>query len=162
MAREEVAVADILLGRLKDKARYREAVERAKSLKSEKLLAEGLLSSDDVKELEEALEIFRKLNDVNGEAKVLYKLSLKKPELLYEAIQRLEESGESRERQTLLYELYKRTGILNFLKEAIKIAEKYNDYLFLARSYVELSKKENELENLRKAVLFYEKYVESL
>ncbi|MCY0882948.1 MAG: hypothetical protein OWQ50_03925 [Acidianus infernus] len=82
--------------------------------------------------------------------------------MLYEAIQRLEESGESRERQTLLYELYKRTGILNFLKEAIKIAEKYNDYLFLARSYVELSKRENELENLRKAVLFYERYIESL
>jgi tetratricopeptide (TPR) repeat protein len=159
---EDLAVTYILLSRLKDKSLYKKAVEIAKSIKNEKLLAEALLSSDDEKELEVALEIFRKLNDVNGEAKVLYKLSLKKPELLYEAIQRLEESGESRERQTLLYELYKRTGILNFLKEAIKIAEKYNDYLFLARSYVELSKKENELENLRKAVLFYEKYVESL
>ncbi len=158
---EDLAVTYILLSRLKDKSLYKKAVEIAKIINNEKLLAEALLSSDDEKELEEALQIFRKLNDVSGEAKVLYKLSLKKPELLYEAIQRLEESGEDRERQTLLYEVYKRTGILNFLKESIKVAERYNDYLFLARAYVELSKKENELENLRKAVLFYEKYIES-
>ncbi|BDC18055.1 tetratricopeptide repeat protein [Acidianus sp. HS-5] len=162
MPNEDLAVTYILLSRLKDKSLYRKAVEIAKVIRNDKLLAEALLSSDDDKDLEEALGIFRKLNDVSGEAKVLYKLSLKKPELLYEAIQRLEESGEDRERQALLYEMYKRTGIVNFLKEAIKVAEKYGDYLFLARAYAELSKRENELENLRKAVLFYEKYIEKL
>ncbi|WP_236749036.1 tetratricopeptide repeat protein [Acidianus manzaensis] len=158
---EDLIITYILLSRLKYKELYKKAVKLAKDLKNEKLLAEALLSSDDEEELQQALQIFRKLKDTTGEAKALYKLSLKNPSLLYEAVQKLEESGnkETKETQILLYQLYKNTGIIDFLKQSIKIAEKYEDYLFLARSYVELSKKENEIENLRKAVNYYEKYI---
>ncbi|AWR96698.1 hypothetical protein DFR86_03420 [Acidianus sulfidivorans JP7] len=158
---EDLIITYILLSRLKYKELYKKAANLAKDLKNEKLLAEALLSSDNEEEIQQALQIFQKLKDKTGEAKALYKLSLKNPSLLYEAIQKLEEAGESesRETQTLLYQLYKNTGIVDFLKQSIKIAQKYNDYLFLARSHVELSKKENELENLRKAVDYYEKYI---
>lgn len=77
---------------------------------------------------------------------------------------KLEESGQenSKEAQTLLYELYKKTGITDFLKKSLQIAEIHKDYLFLARGYVELSKKENEIENLRRAIAYYEKYLSQI
>ncbi|AWR94203.1 tetratricopeptide repeat protein [Acidianus brierleyi] len=160
---EDLALVYILLSRSGEKDLYKKAIDIAKVLKNDKLLAEALLSSDEISDLEESLEIFRKIGDVSGEAKALFALSSKKPELIYEAIQKLEESGkgESAETLQLLFEMYKRTNILDFLKRAIEIAKKIDNKLFLARAYAELSLHENEIENLRKAVKYYEKYIES-
>lgn len=160
---EDLALVYILLSRSGEKDLYKRAVEIAKILKNDKLLAEALLSSDEISDLEESLEIFRKIGDVSGEAKALFALSSKKPELIYEAIQKLEESGkgESAETLQLLFEMYKRTNILDFLKRSIEIGKKIDNKLFLARAYAELSLHENEIENLRKAVKYYEEYIES-
>ncbi|BFH72783.1 CDC27 family protein [Sulfurisphaera javensis] len=160
---EDLIVAYIFLGRnTSNKKDYLDkAVKYAELLKNKRLLAEALISYDDKEKIERALELFRELKDVKGEARALYKLSYYKPELLYEALQKLEEAGEgtAQDKIKLLNELYKRTGIVDFLKQAISIAEKEDEYLFLARAYVELSKKENELENLRKAVMYYEEFI---
>ena len=76
---------------------------------------------------------------------------------------KLEESGEgnAQDKIKLLNELYERANLVDFLKQAIKLAEKENEYLFLARAHVELSKRENEVENLRRAVTYYEKFIKS-
>lgn len=162
MPTEDLVVAYIYLGRNTSNKEYLEkAIKLAEILKNKRLLAEALLSYDDREKVEQALSIFKELNDIKGEARALYKLSFFKSELLYEALQKLEEAGEGTDQDKikLLNELYKRTGIIDFLKKAINIAEKANEYLFLARAYVELSKKENELENLRKAVMYYEEFI---
>ena len=158
---EDLVVAYIFLARNGRKEYLRNAIENAKLLGNKRLLAEAYLSSDNVKDLEKALELFRDIGDVRGEARALYKLSQYKPELLYEALQKLEESGEGTDsdKVRLLNELYKRTGILDFLKQAIKYGEKAKEYLFLARAYVELAKHENEVENLRRAVKYYEEFI---
>ncbi len=160
---EDLALVYILLSRSGEKDLYKKAIEIAEILKNEKLLAEALLSSDEISDLEKSLEIFRKIGDTNGEAKALFALSSKKPELIYEAIQKLEESGkgDSSEALQLLFEMYKRTNILDFLKRSIEIGKKVDNKLFLARAYTELSLHENEVENLRKAVKYYEEYIES-
>ncbi|BFI76084.1 lipopolysaccharide assembly protein LapB [Sulfurisphaera ohwakuensis] len=159
---EDLIVAYIYLGRNSGRKDYLDkAVNYAELIHNKRLLAEALLSYDDKDKIERALEIFRELKDVKGEARALYKLSFYKSELLYEALQKLEESNEGspQDKIRLLNELYKRTGVIDFLKQAISIAEKEKEYLFLARAYVELSKKENELENLRKAVMYYEEFI---
>ncbi|QIW25163.1 tetratricopeptide repeat protein [Sulfolobus sp. S-194] len=159
---EDLIVAYIYLGRNSGRKDYLDkAMNYAELIHNKRLLAEALLSYDDKDKIERALEIFRELKDVKGEARALYKLSFYKSELLYEALQKLEESNEGspQDKIRLLNELYKRTGVIDFLKQAISIAEKEKEYLFLARAYVELSKKENELENLRKAVMYYEEFL---
>jgi len=160
---EDLIVVYIYLGRNGRKEYLDKAVKFAELLGNKKLLAEALLSYDNKEKIERALEIFRELKDVKGEARALYKLSFYRPEFLYEALQKLEESGEgnAQDKIRLLHELYKRTKITDFLKQAIEIAEKENEYLFLARAYVELSKIENEVENLRKAVKYYEEFIKS-
>ncbi|MEM1983606.1 MAG: hypothetical protein QXZ63_08145, partial [Sulfolobales archaeon] len=95
-----------------------------------------------------------------GQIRVLYKLTYNKPSLYSEIIDRLQLLDDSKDKLSILYDLYIRTKIIQFLKEAIKVAEKLNDVLFIARAYAELAKYENEVENLRKAISFYEKYVE--
>ncbi|EWG07874.1 MAG: hypothetical protein ASUL_02484 [Candidatus Aramenus sulfurataquae] len=157
---EDLAVAYILLARRGRKEYGKKAIEVSKFLKDDRLLAEALLSSGEEKDVEEALELFRRVRDVRGEARALLVLSKYKPELVYEAASKLEEiEDESQEHLQLLYEVYKRTGLVELLKRAITIAEKLKDSLFLARAYVELSKVENEVENLRLAVKYYEEYV---
>lgn len=158
---EDLIAAYIFLGRNGKKEYLDKAVKYAELLRNRRLLAEALLSYDDKEKIERALELFRELKDVKGEARALYKLSFFSSELLYEALQKLEESGEgsSQDKIKLLNELYKRTNILDFLKKAIEIAEREKEFLFLARAYVELSKRENELENLRKAVKYYEEFI---
>jgi len=154
---EDLIVAYIYLGRNSGRKDYLDkAVKYAELIHNKRLLAEALLSYEDKDKIERALDIFRELKDVKGEARALYKLSFYKSELLYEALQKLEESNEGspQDKIRLLNELYKRTGVIDFLKQAISIAEKEKEYLFLARAYVELSKRENELENLRKAVMY--------
>ena len=160
---EDLIAVYIFLGRNGKKEYLEKAVKYAELLGNKKLLAEALLSYDDEEKIEKALGIFRELKDVKGEARALYRLSFYKPELLYEALQKLEESGEgnAQDKIRLLYELYKRTRITDFLKQSIEIAEKEKEYLFLARAYVELSKIENEVENLRKAVKYYEEFIKS-
>jgi len=160
---EDLIAVYIFLGRNGRKEYLDKAVKFAELLGNKKLLAEALLSYDNKEKIERALEIFRELKDVKGEARALYKLSFYRPELLYEALQKLEESGEgnAQDKIRLLHELYKRTKITDFLKQAIGIAEKEKEYLFLARAYVELSKIENEVENLRKAVKYYEEFIKS-
>ena len=160
---EDLIAVYIFLGRNGKKEYLDKAVKYAELLGNKRLLAEALLSYDDKEKIEKALEIFRELKDIKGEARALYRLSFYRSELLYEALQKLEESGEgnAQDRIKLLNELYKRTNILDFLKQAIELAEKENEYLFLARAYVELSKKENEVENLRKAIKYYEEFIKS-
>ena len=160
---EDLLAVYIFLGRNGKKEYLDKAVKYAEILGNKRLLAEALISYDDKEKIEKALEIFRELKDVKGEARALYRLSFYRSELLYEALQKLEESGEgnAQDRIKLLNELYKRTKILDFLKQAITLAEKEKEYLFLARAYVELSAKENEVENLRKAVKYYEEFIKS-
>ncbi len=160
---DDLALVYILLSRNGEKDLYKKAVEIAKVLKDDKLLAEALLSSNETSDLEEALKIFRKIGDTGGEAKALFALSSRKPELIYEAIQKLEESGkgESAETLQLLFEMYNRTKIIDFLRKSIEIAEKIDNKIFLARAYTELSSYENEVENLRKAIKYYEEYIKT-
>ncbi len=160
MPNEDLAVAYIILARRGMKEYVKKAIEVAKFLKDERLLAEALLSSGEKEGAERALEIFRKVGDVKGEARALLLLSKFRPELVYEAVSKLEGvEEESPEHAQLLLEVYKRTGVVELLKRAISVAEKLNDPLFLARAYVELSKVENEVENLRLAVKYYEEHV---
>ena len=158
---EDLIVAYIYLARNGRKEYLKKAIEMAELLNNKKLLAEAFLSSDSEEDLEKALELFRELKDVKGEARALYRLSFYRPELLYEALQKLEEYGEGSDsdKVRLLNELYKRTNVVDFLKKAIMYAERANETLFLARAYVELSKHENEVENLRKAVKYYEEFI---
>ncbi|BCU70268.1 tetratricopeptide repeat protein [Stygiolobus caldivivus] len=158
---EDLIVAYIYLARNGRREYLKKALELARILGNKKLLAEALLTSDKEEDLEEALAIFRELNDVRGEARTLYRLSFYRPDLLYEALQKLEEYGEGTDsdKVRLLNELYKRTNVIDFLKKAINYAERANETLFLARAYVELSKHENEVENLRKAVRYYEEFI---
>ncbi|MEJ2777395.1 tetratricopeptide repeat protein [Stygiolobus sp. RP850M] len=158
---EDLIVSYIYLARNGRREYLKKAIELAQLLGNKRLLAEALLSSEAEEDLEKALVLFRELKDVKGEARALYKLSFYNKELLYEALQKLEEYGEGTDsdKVRLLNELYKRTNLVDFLKKAISYAEKANETLFLARAYVELSKHENEVENLRKAVKYYEEFI---
>jgi len=160
---EDLLAVYIFLGRNGKKEYLDKAVKYAEMLGNKRLLAEALISYDDKEKIEKGLEIFRELKDVKGEARALYRLSFYRSDLLYEALQKLEESkeGNAQDRIKLLNELYKRTKIVDFLKQAITLAEREKEYLFLARAYVELAEKENEVENLKKAVKYYEEFIKT-
>ncbi|BBG24345.1 hypothetical protein IC006_1655 [Sulfuracidifex tepidarius] len=156
---EELILSYILLAKDHDKKLIEKALQLAEENGDKKLLAEALLVKGDLRSLEKALSIFRETGDVRGEARALYLLSSFQQDRLPEALSVVEKLGES-DKKEILYDMYKRTKISSLLKEAIRIAEKQGDWLFLARGYRELSKTENEVDNLRKAVEFYEKYIE--
>ncbi|MCH4816541.1 MAG: hypothetical protein QXY87_00010 [Saccharolobus sp.] len=139
-------------------------LEKAKSiatvLGNEKILADILSISDNEEDLRKAIQIYEKLGDYNSQLKPLYKLSNKDPSLLVEILEKIENLEDSKDKLNILYDIYKRTKIVQFLKEAIETAEKLQDYLFLARAYSELASYEEEVPNLRKAISFYEKYIQ--
>ncbi|MEM3515879.1 MAG: CDC27 family protein [Saccharolobus sp.] len=142
----------------------KELLEKAKSIANiignKRVMADVLSVSNDENDLKEAYKLYSELNDNIGQIRVLYKLSYNNPSLFSEIIDRLQLLDDSKDKLSILYDLYIRTKIIQFLKEAIKVAEKLNDVLFIARAYAELAKYENEVENLRKAISFYERYVE--
>ncbi|ACR42249.1 tetratricopeptide repeat protein [Saccharolobus islandicus] len=139
-------------------------LEKAKSiatvLGNEKILADILSISDNEEDLRKAIQIYEKLGDYNSQLKPLYKLSNRDPSLLVEILEKIKNLEDSKDKLNILYDIYKRTKIVQFLKEAIETAEKLQDYLFLARAYSELASYEEEVSNLRKAISFYEKYIQ--
>ncbi len=157
---EELILSYILLGKDHDKKLIDKALELAKENGDKELIAEALLVKGDLPSLEMALSIFRELGDARGEARALYLISIVQQDRLPEALSAVEKLEES-DKKEILYDMYKRTKISSLLKEAMRIAETQEDWLFLARGYRELSRTENEVDNLRKAVEFYEKYIDS-
>jgi len=139
-------------------------LEKAKSiatvLGNEKILADILSISDNEEDLRKAIQIYEKLGDYNSQLKPLYKLSNRDPSLLVEILEKIKNLEDSKDKLNILYDIYKRTKIVQFLKEAIETAEKLQDYIFLARAYSELASYEEEVSNLRKAISFYEKYIQ--
>ncbi|AAK40826.1 hypothetical protein SULI_07630 [Saccharolobus solfataricus] len=158
---EELAIAYAALAKYyNDNKLLKKAKDIAIVLGNEKILADILSISDDEEDLRKAIQIYEKLGDHNSELKPLYKLSNKDPSLFAQILEKIGNLEDSKDKLVILYDIYRRTKILQFLKEAIKTAEKLQDYLFLARAYSELANYEEEVTNLRKAISFYEKYIE--
>ncbi|AOL15921.1 hypothetical protein BFU36_03365 [Sulfolobus sp. A20] len=162
MPSEELAIAyAILFKYYNDFKLLGKAKELANNLGDERVLADVLSVSEQEDDLRKALDIYVKLNDKKGKIRVLYKLSKKYSDLISEIIDGISGLEDSKDKLTILYDLYERTKLVHFLKEAIKCAENINDYLFLARGYAELANYENEVINLRLSIKYYEKYIEA-
>ncbi|BDB97511.1 tetratricopeptide repeat protein [Saccharolobus caldissimus] len=160
---EDLAITYAALAKYyNDRELLNKAKEVAILLKNERILADVLSVSDDENDLRKALEIYTKLGDYKNQLKVLYKLSAKDFTLFPEILERIKNMDDNKDKILILYDMYKRTRIYQFLKEAIKSAEKIGDFLFLARAYSELANYENEIINLRKSISYYEKYIQQL
>ncbi|WP_338600690.1 CDC27 family protein [Sulfolobus tengchongensis] len=162
MPSEDLAVAYAVLAKHNnDKYFLEKAKKIATMLGNERLLADILSISDNEEDLKEAIRLYAKIGDYKNQLKPLYKLSRSDQSIFTEILDRLKNIEDSKDKLEILYDIYRRTNLIYFLKEAIKTAEKIEDYLFLARAYVELANYEDEASNLKKAVLFYEKYIQS-
>ncbi|QGA54707.1 hypothetical protein GFS03_09050 [Sulfolobus sp. E5-1-F] len=158
---EDLAITYAALAKYyNDTKLLKKAKDIALALGNDKILADILSISDDEKDLRRAIQIYEKLGDYNSQLKPLYKLSNNDPSLFVKILEKMVNLEDSKDKLVILYDIYKRTKIPQFLKEAIKTAEKLQDYLFLARAYSELANYEEEVTNLRKAISFYEKYIE--
>jgi tetratricopeptide (TPR) repeat protein len=156
---EELVLSYIILAKAKGNEFTEKALKLARENGDERLIAEALLVKGDEKSLNEALSLFRRVNDMNGQARALYALSLVEQDKLPDALNLVEKLPDDIEKMEILFDLYKRTKMIPLLKESLRIAEKVQNWLFLARGYRELSEREDALNNLKKSVEFYEKYV---